>query len=93
MKQIQIPKAYYDDHILCEQEAPPVIKETKNHYYISSEEVMGSSGEMTTLDDLYTRARCYSNPDGYDSSFTGLCRSARWTVEAIDKYRKEQGNE
>lgn len=85
---IRIPKVYYDDHILCEQEAPPIIKETKNHYYISSEKVMGSNG-MTTLHHLYARAYCYSNPDGFDSCFLGLCRSAKYTVEAIDKHRNK----
>ena len=82
---IRIPKVYYDDHILCEQEAPPIIKETKNHYYISSEKVMGSNG-MTTLHHLYTRAYCYSL-DITEKWI--LCRSAKSTVEAIDKHRNK----
>ena len=82
MNLIRIPKVYYDDHIMCEQEAPPIERETKSHYYISSE----------NLDDLYSRAKCYEDSRGYDQDYWGLCRSAKHTVIAIDKHRKEQNN-
>jgi hypothetical protein len=100
MNLIRIPKVYYDDHIMCEQEAPPVVRETKSHYFISSEKVLCEDDidkkGMTTLDDLYSRAKCYGavavpgNQFGFDPDYWGLCRSAKHTVIAIDKHRKEQ---
>ena len=94
MNLIRIPKVYYDDHIMCEQEAPPVVRETKSHYFISSEKVLCEDDidkkGMTTLDDLYSRAKYYEDPLGFDQDYWGLCRSAKHTVIAIDKHRKEQ---
>jgi len=87
---IRIPKVYYDDHIQCECEAPPVVRETKKHYYISGEEVRHSQEpEMSTLDDLYSRAKYYEDQLSFDPDYWGLCRSAKHTVIAIDKHRKE----
>lgn len=93
MNLIRIPKVYYDDHMFCEQEAPPIERETKNHYFISSEKVLCEDDEkkgMTTLDDLYSRAKYYEDQLGFDPNYWGLCRSAKHTVIAIDKHRKEQ---
>jgi len=97
MNLIRIPKVYYDDHIMCEQEAPPIERETKSHYFISSEKVLCEDDiwkkGMTTLDDLYSRAKYYGDfdPASYDfDNYRGLCRSAKHTVIAIDKHRKEQ---
>jgi len=93
MNLIRIPKVYYDDHIQCEQEAPPIERETKSHYFISSEKVLCEDDiekkGMTTLDDLYSRAKCYEDQLGFDPDYWGLCRSAKHTVIAIDKHRKE----
>lgn len=85
---IRIPKVYYDDHIQCECEAPPIVRETKSHYFISGEEVRHSQEPgMSTLDDLYTRAKTYEDQRYHDSDYWGLCRSAKATIIAIDKYR------
>ena len=96
MNLIRIPKVFYDDHIMLEQEAPPVVRETKSHYFISSEKVLCEDDidkkGMTTLGDLYSRAKCYEDPRGYDQDYWGLCRSAKHTVIAIDKHRKEQND-
>lgn len=89
MKQIRIPKTYYDDHIDCEVEAPKVIRENETYYFIDTE-------PEDHLEELYSRAAYYADPRVHGQlyfKYIGLCRSARWTVEAIDKYRKEQGNE
>jgi len=75
----RIPKRYYIDHIECDCEAPPVIKETKQHYWISAE-------EGPELAELRSRAQYYVDMQGlggFGGDLNGLCASARATLKAI----------
>jgi len=74
---IKIPKRFYDDHVERNLPAPPVLKETKAHYWISD--------EMTPeLVELYSDARYYGDDlsDFYLEVY-GICMSGRATAKAI----------
>ena len=75
----RIPKAYYQDHVDCGCEAPAILKETKQHYWISTE-------ENTDLAELRSRAQYYIDMGavgGFDPWFSGLIGSAKATIKII----------
>jgi hypothetical protein len=78
-KLYRIPKRYYIDHVECDCEAPPVVKETKQHYWISAE-------EGPDLAELRSRAQYYvdmQGAGGFGGDLNGLCASARATLKVI----------
>ena len=78
-KLYRIPQRYYIDHVECDCEAPPVVKETKQHYWISAE-------EGPELSELRSRAQYYVDMQGvggFNGECNGLCASARATLKVI----------
>ncbi len=89
MTLIRIPKKFYDDHIGRDCEAPPVVKETKRHYYIDS-------APCDAMEDLYSDALhycdCASNGWSFDGAL-GLQSSAQATVRALTADKNEGRND
>lgn len=85
MELIRIPKRFYDDHTDRDLEAPPIVKETKAHYFIDA--------NSEHLDELLSDASYYADPACYDFEFgtylAAIILSARATEKAIEKYKKE----
>ena len=77
---VRIPKLFYDDHTEGRDlPAPPVVKETKRHYWIPSEHP--DIGEL--LDDALFYWEMGSG-QGFDVDCQKtICRSAEWTVKAL----------
>lgn len=82
MEAIKITKTFYQDHIMRDLPAPPVIKETKSHIWIDATSVH--------LSDLLSDADFYADPRSYDtdfgSSLSALVKSAKATKRAIENY-------
>lgn len=85
MSTIRIPKVFYTDHIERDLPAPPIVKETKQHYFIDG-------ADNADLQELYCDARYYSETydlGGFCCEFgdylSGVCRSAKATRDAIRK--------
>lgn len=79
MTTYKIPKRYYDDHVECDCEAPAIIKETKQHYYIDA-------AETPELAELRSRAQDYADDIGGDycrNGYGGIVASARATLKVI----------
>ena len=77
----RIPKRYYQDHVDCDCEAPAIIKATKQHFFISTE-------ETEELAELRSRAQHYVDMGAmgaFDPGFSGLVASARATLKIIGK--------
>ena len=75
----KIPKRYYIDHVECDCEAPDIIKETKTHYVISSD-------ETPELEELRSRANYYiamAEVGGWESYLLGVVTSAKATIKII----------
>lgn len=87
MELIRIPKKFYDDHTVnLSLEAPPVVKETRQHYFIDA------SSEH--LAELLSNASFYADPFNYSHAEFGswlaaLVKSARATEAAIEKHLKQ----
>ena len=78
MKTYRIPKRYYNDHVECDCEAPEILKETKQHYFISAE-------ETRELLELRSRALFYISEGPYMDwpVVSGIVASARATIKVI----------
>ena len=79
-KLIKIPKRFYDDHYERDLESPLIVKETKTHYWISSED--------EHLEELHSDADYHAIPyiDTHPGDYLwGIVVSARATVKAIEK--------
>ena len=75
----RIPKRYYQDHVDCDCEAPAIIKATKQHFFISTE-------ETEELAELRSRAQYYVDMGAlgaFDFGCSGLVASARATLKVI----------
>ena len=80
MDLIKIPKRFYIDHKECGLECPPIVKETKSHYWIdASSEFVGG---------LLDRADFYSTMTDWPRFCFGLCKSAAATADAIRKHQQ-----
>ena len=89
---IRIPKVFYNDCVECETLVPPIIRETKAHYFIdtsSGANVPYFEGEVTakeTMGDFISRAHYYSENFGFcEGTKIRICPSARATLAAIKK--------
>jgi hypothetical protein len=83
METYRIPKTYYRDHVECDCEAPPILKETKQHYWISAE-------ETPDLQELRSRAEMYADttfPDYWENGCRGIVLSAKATLKVIGTYK------
>ena len=79
-KLIKIQKRFYEDHNERDLESPVIVKETKTHYWISSED--------EHLQELHSDACFYAEPyvDTHPSDYLwGVVVSARATVRAIEE--------
>lgn len=75
---IRIPKVFYDDHTSGRDlPAPPIVRETKRHYFIES--------EHPDIGELEDDANHYSDVTTWGDGIVlgGLERSARATLHAI----------
>mgnify|MGYP003108827686 FL=1 len=75
----RIPKVYYQDHVDCDCEAPAIIKATKQHFFISTE-------ETEELAELRSRAQYYVDMGAlgaFDGGCNGIVASARATLKVI----------
>ena len=84
MDLIKIPKRFYIDHKECGLECPPIVKETKSHYWIdaSSEHL----AELLSNASFYADPRCFDAKGSSEPGMQQLINSARATEEAIEKY-------
>ena len=83
MEIYRIPKRYYDDHVECDCEAPPILKKSKQHYWISAE-------ETPALQELRSRAEMYADttfPDYWENGCRGIVLSAKATLKIIGNYK------
>ena len=83
MEAIKITKTFFQDHVIRDLPAPPVIKETKSHIWIDATSVH--------LSDLLSDADFYADPHSYGdadfgSSLSALVKSAKATKRAIENY-------
>ena len=69
----RIPKRYYIDHVI-DCEAPEVLHQTKQHYWISAEE---------TDDMAEFRSRCIFYAEGWVDGCDGIIASAKATLKVI----------
>lgn len=74
---VRIPRVFYDDHVDRDLPAPPVLRETKRHYFIDD--------EHPDIFELRDDAAHYSDATtwGYGIELGGLERSARATLNAL----------
>ena len=81
---IKITKRFYQDHVERDLPAPPIVKQSNRHIWIDA------SSEY--LKDLMSDASFYADPASYDAEFgshlSALVRSARATLNAIEKHLK-----
>ena len=82
---IRIPKRFYDDCNDCETRTPPIVRETKAHYFIDWDKADPSfdDGVEETRRDFMSRANYYADPFGFDSYVMPICKSAQATLKAI----------
>ena len=76
-KIIRIPKLFYDDCEDCETGTPPIVRETKAHYFVDID------CDPELLEDFTSRAALYRAPTGFDACCLPICRSARATLAAL----------
>ena len=69
----RIPKRYYIDHVI-DCEAPEVLHQTKQHYWISAEE----TDDMTEF-----RSRCIFYAEGWVDGCHEIIASAKATLKVI----------
>tara|TARA_R110002012_G_scaffold319222_1_gene539103 strand:+ start:83 stop:370 length:288 start_codon:yes stop_codon:yes gene_type:complete len=83
---IQIPKVFYNDCVECETLVPPIIRETKAHYFIDTSIGDVEATAKETMGDFISRADYYSENIGFDEwTKIKICPSARATLAAIKK--------
>ena len=82
-KLIRIPKTFYQDHVDRDLPAPPIVRETKRHYWIDA--------TSEHVDELLSDASHHGDPACFDfevGSYLGaLILSARATERAIEKHQ------
>ena len=78
---IRIPKRFYDDCEDCETGTPPIVRETKAHYFVDID------CDPPLLADFISRADYYKDTFGFSPGVEGICYSARATLVALDKER------
>ena len=89
---IRIPKVFYDDHTVnLSLEAPPVVRETKRHYWIDASSK--HLAELLSNASFYADPRCFDAKSSPEPGLFGLVASARATEEAIEKYLNEIGSD
>ena len=74
---LKITQSFYIDHIERDCEAPEILHQTKNHFWISTE-------KGDAWNDLYSDAVLYEDAQFFDHGCLGLCLSARALVKAMD---------
>ena len=74
---LKITQTFYIDHVERDCEAPKILHQTKNHFWISTE-------KNEAWDDLYSDAVHYEDPQYFYSGCLGICLSAKALVKAMD---------
>ena len=77
---IRIPKAFYDDCVICECQVVPIERETKAHYWIDV------SKDSDGLQELISRADYYADLEvsAIYSEYAGVVKSAKATLKALE---------
>ena len=82
-KLIRIPKTFYQDHVDRDLPAPPIVRETKRHYWIDA--------TSEHLEELLSDASHHGDPACFDfevgTYLAALILSARATERAIEKHQ------
>ena len=86
MQTIKITKRFYEDHIMRDLEAPPIVKETKSHIWIDA--TSEHLSELLDDADYYADPESYGRPE-FGSPLAALIKSAKATKRAIENYFKE----
>jgi len=72
----RIPKRFYDDCRECETLVPPIVRETKAHYFVDV-------SDKETMADFLGRARYYEDEWYFSDGAGGICKSAKATLRAL----------
>ena len=75
VEMLKIPKKFYDDHFFRDLPSPKILKETKTHYFICTQ-------DKALLNELEDDADHYSKSDGFIVE-KGLIQSARATLKKL----------
>ena len=76
---VKIPKRFHIDCEECDCPVPVPVRETKNHYFISTE-------QNERMDELISRSLYYAETVGFDEGTKRtLCQSARATLKSLHK--------
>ena len=86
MQAVKITKKFYEDHIMRDLPAPPVVKKTKSHIWIDA--TSEHLSELLDDADYYADPRTYSHAK-FGSDLAALVKSAQATKRAIENYFKE----
>ncbi len=78
-KIIRIPKRFFDLCENCETKTPPVVRETKAHYFVDMD------CDPAHLEEFISRARVYVNFHSLDEYERPVYVSARATLSALAK--------
>lgn len=79
---IKLPRRFFDDHAERDLDTPKVVKSTRRHYFIASDD--------PALPELASDAEYYAGSGSYmEFHLQGLCRSATATADAIYKARPD----
>lgn len=75
---LKISKSFYIDHCERDLDAPEILHQTKNHFWISTE-------KNDAWYELYSDADHYSEPSYFRGNhYFGLCMSAKALVKKMD---------
>ncbi len=83
MEAIKITKKFFEDHIMRDLPAPPVIKETKSHIWIDA--TSEHLSELLSDADFYADPLSYADAE-FGSDLSALVKSAKATKLAIENY-------
>ena len=83
MEAVKITKKFYEDHVMRDLPAPPVIKQTKSHIWIDA--TSEHLSELLAGADYYADPWTYSHAE-FGSPLAALVKSAKATKSAIENY-------
>lgn len=85
LHQLWIPRRFYEDHVERDLPAGRVISQDRSRVLVVCDD--------EALDDLESDARHYADhavARDLGPDYAGLCTSARYAVQAIEKYRQQR---
>jgi|TARA_R110000824_G_scaffold181993_4_gene362869 hypothetical protein len=79
----RIPKRFYIDCQEVECLAPPIVRETKSHYFVDISKGDGTATSKDTMEDFISRAHFYEDEWYFGEGVGGICKSAKATLRAL----------